>query len=358
MVIALIAPEVVVVWAMRQCWVARRLAQVHENRGWTQCHGFFAIMGGFTLSKDSKASRILMPDQLKSLSDADEISFPEITEKEIQDKSKGDGLSKGLAIVQTGWFVLQCIARGVERLPVTELEIVTLAFALLNFATYVLWWNKPLNVRCGVRIVSRASSGNGDGVDSKDDEKEEPEYTDWSVHMIARNAFKHIMSRARHYLGYIFHPFAASTGISVDFEGRRVKRMPTFYAGPGDDSEKAYTYFATGLVAMIFGAIHCIAWSFHFPSRTEQMFWRISSIVIVSTPTFYTLLLLLKVVFSSHWVSLHSLPKWVRALLLTFSLTLYVLARVTLLVLAVTSLRSLPSGAYQTVNWTTYIPHV
>jgi hypothetical protein len=30
---------------------------------------------------------------------------------------------------------------------ITELEILTLAFAVLNFATYGLWWNKPLDVQ-------------------------------------------------------------------------------------------------------------------------------------------------------------------------------------------------------------------
>ncbi|EEB99929.1 hypothetical protein MPER_00261, partial [Moniliophthora perniciosa FA553] len=30
---------------------------------------------------------------------------------------------------------------------VTELEIVTIGYALLNFGTYFLWWNKPLGVR-------------------------------------------------------------------------------------------------------------------------------------------------------------------------------------------------------------------
>ena len=37
---------------------------------------------------------------------------------------------------------------------------------------------------------------------------------------------------------------------------------------------------------------------------------------------------------------------------------LYVLSRVALLVIAFMSLRSLPPGAYETVHWTTFIPHV
>jgi hypothetical protein len=96
-------------------------------------------MGGFMLFDGDDLVRTLEPEEIQQLSQNGEIDFPRITENEIQDKSKGDGLSKGLVIVQTGWFLLQCITRGVERLPITELEIVTLAFAALNFVTYGLW---------------------------------------------------------------------------------------------------------------------------------------------------------------------------------------------------------------------------
>ena len=37
---------------------------------------------------------------------------------------------------------------------------------------------------------------------------------------------------------------------------------------------------------------------------------------------------------------------------------LYILARAVTLILAFTSLRGLPPGAYETVHWTTFIPHV
>ncbi|KAJ2929677.1 hypothetical protein H1R20_g7406, partial [Candolleomyces eurysporus] len=75
-----------------------------------------------------------------------------ITEEEIRDRSKGDELAKAFVIVQTTWFVVQCIARGVQRLTVTELEIVTLAYAALNGAMYFFWWDKPLDVQCPVVI--------------------------------------------------------------------------------------------------------------------------------------------------------------------------------------------------------------
>jgi hypothetical protein len=75
-----------------------------------------------------------------------------VTDDEIQDRSKGDELAKAFVIVQTTWFVVQCIARGVQRLTVTELEIVTLAYAALNGVMYFFWWDKPLDVQCPVVI--------------------------------------------------------------------------------------------------------------------------------------------------------------------------------------------------------------
>ncbi|TDL13387.1 hypothetical protein BD410DRAFT_735465, partial [Rickenella mellea] len=146
-VMALIAPELVIMWAMRQWVVSRRLAKEHHAEGWTQTHGFFALMGGFMLFDGKEALYTLVPEKLDELSKSGKIVFPDISKEDIQDRSKGDIISKGFVIIQTSWFVLQCIARGVEHLAITELELVTLAFAVLNLATYALWWNKPLNVQ-------------------------------------------------------------------------------------------------------------------------------------------------------------------------------------------------------------------
>ena len=38
------------------------------------------------------------------------------------------------------------------HLPVTELEVVALAFAALNIVTYAFWWNKPQNMGCAIRV--------------------------------------------------------------------------------------------------------------------------------------------------------------------------------------------------------------
>ena len=83
-----------------------------------------------------------------------QISFPTITAAEILDKGRGDFLSKAIAILQTIWFIVQCIARGAEGLALTELELITLALASLNGLMYYFWWDKPLGVLKPIRVYT------------------------------------------------------------------------------------------------------------------------------------------------------------------------------------------------------------
>lgn len=95
---------------------------------------------------------VLSPDTFFHLLASNQINYPRISEHEIQDRSKGDAFAKTVASLQTFWFVAQIIGRGIQHLPVTELEIVTLGYAVLNGVVYFLWWYKPLNVACPVPV--------------------------------------------------------------------------------------------------------------------------------------------------------------------------------------------------------------
>ena len=70
-----------------------------------------------------------------------------ITEEEISDRSKGDGLSKLIFMLQTSWFIIQCLSRHIQGLDLTQLELTTLAMASLNAFTWILWWKKPLGAK-------------------------------------------------------------------------------------------------------------------------------------------------------------------------------------------------------------------
>ncbi|KDQ49512.1 hypothetical protein JAAARDRAFT_165583 [Jaapia argillacea MUCL 33604] len=420
MLCALIAPELMIVWAMRQWFAAGRIAKKYEARKWTRTHGFFVQMGGFMLVDDQ--GRPIQPLILDDLDDLDGSEFPQITEIEIQDRSKRDPLSKALIMVQTTWFILQCVARSLQQLPITELESATLAFTILNFATYALWWSKPVDVRCPYPVrknrkpeiaprdeskeestekpkggsegshegSDREEEGNdglkGEGSSSKgykevnlnefDAEKGEDDDERGGgfsaavgrIHSKARNwlaelwSFVKMGSPVERILVIPFLPFVAvpmellisisDMDVSDPDDRKEQKRVPTFYAGETTDSELTQLILISSFIATAFGAIHCLAWHVQVQSPTQLLLWRVSSVTITSMP-----ILTVFAYKSKSADMLYPLEDVVEMLLL-LSPSMYIAARITLFVLTFTSLRSIPPGAYETVVWTTFVPHL
>ena len=307
------------------------------ERQWSTTHGFFIIMGGFHLFEHSSSNEgqcISQEDDnpLHPLGANDLLRYAESivmpTKVEIKDKGKSDWLAKSLVLLQTSWFVIQCIARAREHLPVTHLEIVTLAYAAMNFVIYIFWWNKPLNVNRPVRVFR----------------KFEPRVNKLTSE--SRNlAWKTIGKGLFTILTLIV------IGQDEDIDLGHEDRVPMFWANStGGDAA-----IADGIVlgvGVCFGAIHCIAWLFSFPTHTELLMWRISSVAITVLPIYVPLILLLGIV----------LENMDSGMVLYFGTLsggiLYIIARAVTLVLAFTSLRDLPPGAYETVHWTTFIPHI
>jgi hypothetical protein len=115
--------------------------------------------------------------------------------------------------------------------------------------------------------------------------------------------------------------------------------------------------FAGGAIATILGAIHCVAWFFQFPSHAEQLLWRIASLSITCSPMVIVFIALVGVQLYEREGKLEAVLGLFGAIIFGSSI-LYILSRVALLVIALMSLRSLPPGAYETVHWTIFIPHV
>ena len=87
---------------------------------------------------------------VKALLDAGLLQPPRPCE--IQDRSKSDWIAKSLVLVQITWFIAQCIGRRAQHLPLTELEVVTLAYTVVNVVIYAVWWEKPYHVAEPVRV--------------------------------------------------------------------------------------------------------------------------------------------------------------------------------------------------------------
>lgn len=127
---------------------------------WTTTHGFFILMGGFHQFDGDTPLVYLTPYNVADLIDNGLLIPP--SEDEIRDRSKSDSFAKALVIVQTLWFVMQAIARHIERLPITELEIATLAYTIPILGIYICWWDKPLGVSQPIQVQKSIWDGADD----------------------------------------------------------------------------------------------------------------------------------------------------------------------------------------------------
>ncbi|EPQ51385.1 hypothetical protein GLOTRDRAFT_96528 [Gloeophyllum trabeum ATCC 11539] len=369
MLIGIVAPELVVAWAARQWYVSRELQKRWNDRAaahgkpWSKTHAFFALMGGYVLYSDSHRPEVLDVDY-----DGDFRVFfassdrtASLKAEELADKGKKDWLAKTFAIIQTVWFVLQCIARAVQHITVSELELATCGFALLNAVTYFLWWNKPQGVRFPffVKIQEGPSPREPDGAPHETTARVEhslgkktgppPETgprTRWRPKLPSGvlYAFSEMAGNDR------LHSNNEITGTSV----------PTFYSGDRTPSRDDVAITLSVEFSIVFGAIHCLAWDFSFPSYLEAALWRSCALVITCMPAvrLLTYFVQQRTVAGKVLGRLGTGVMWVMRVVNHSMVVLYVSARFVLLVLVFTLLRSLPESTFQTVSWTSFIPHV
>lgn len=65
-------------------------------------------------------------------------SLQSVDDGEIEDKSKADGLVRLLAVLQVSWLAIQVVARRMNGVPPTPLEISTLAFSACAFVLHLV----------------------------------------------------------------------------------------------------------------------------------------------------------------------------------------------------------------------------
>ena len=151
----------------------------------------------------------------------------------------------------------------------------------------------------------------------------------------------------------------------------------------------------SSILTIIYSAFFLLGWNFYFPSRTEQILWRATSIATLSIAVAAVVCAAMSHHFiMSGWTDKRtelpeadtdaSLSSWYRKLsrsLQTFrnispekdpalsiplrvlmashgGVLLYIGSRLLIVVEDIISLRKLPSTAFQTVDWSQYIPHL
>ncbi|KAF8657418.1 hypothetical protein AX16_002215 [Volvariella volvacea WC 439] len=375
---ALVAPEMVIMWAIRQRIMAGRIAEQNKHRGWTRTHGFFVQMGGLMQRVDDggevtyRVAGVTTPSSPSVNWTA--VKIPRIPEKEIKDHGKGDLLAKVIVVLQTTWFVAQCIARHVQGLVLTEIELVTLAFATLNVVTYGVWWDKPLSIEYPIYFDE-----NGVRADGPEEKKSNDPWYRWfwtrkkeygyDVLEGGDEAQPHRQGVMKTiWIKGITTPFVAIFRPLADMieevgDGNRETSVHPFHASnmSGDDQSLAVIYGST--IGVVFGGIHLIGWNFQFPTLPELWLWRASSLVLTVVPFNLIIGYAFNIAFLK--TSNSSLERLYEGIVHVFlypigfvGAPLYFVARIVILSLAFFTLRDLSESAYENVRWTEFIPHI
>ena len=156
---------------------------------------------------------------------------------------------KTIACLQAGWLVIQCIGRQCQDLPITPLEIVTIAYAANAFLIYGLWWHKPLDIQVPIKVQSEEVPAQVSRINNN------------NVPCPSDSGFQVLKSRLR-----------VQACIVEAIENFTLR----LYSGVGD---MGVTGMASA-AAVALGAIHIAAWNGDFVSPIEEL-----SVLPVARPT-------------------------------------------------------------------------
>ncbi|KAF8315084.1 uncharacterized protein EI90DRAFT_3088889 [Cantharellus anzutake] len=303
----LISPELAVAGAWEDFSKAWRISKkCAEIQGWTLTHSYFVLMDGFV---DSSKQEVVKPDEDGNedpctlfekypgiIDKSGDHRKAAVTREQILDRSKGNFFAKFVVVLQLLWFTTQYVGRCASHLPRSQLEAMTLAYAALSILVYALWWYKPLDVHFPIHVTeeTRPNPPNSDAV------------TD---------------------------PILPKTENASN---------PTSPPAETIEATSLWIFLVTGI---LFGGVHCFAWSFPFPTRAEKLLWRISAIIITVSPG------------PVAWV-IERRGNIMVALSGALSMLIYPVARIILFTLTFTSLRSPPPALYRTTSWTSFLPHL
>lgn len=286
------------------------------------------------------------------------IDLPDISEEELGDRSKGDTLVKSIALLEITWLVIGLVARRVRGHPSTQLEVMTLALAACSMITYCFLICKPKDVAVPITIGAKrypkpsevltlANFGPTPWFDIILFEK-------WTT---GRTRFW-MPNTACHYVDY------KSNWLRIEWNRHGV------------------IWIGAVVGTSILGGLHTLAWESTFPTRTEEVGWRLASILTMAIPwaylilgnCFFSILILFarridktnrdsngnrtefgteSNPFSFLFDTVMRFPNYVRvhinsyyATISFFAISVYIAARLFLVVEAFRSLGFLPSAAY------------
>lgn len=403
--ISIMGPEYLLGFALGEWRSARAsVAHLRQLRGddkWSLKHAFFADMGGFMLRTSDGVKFFLDTRHIHWMLEHKVFSMEEfersfmIDGKAIDDRNKSDIFVRVLAVGQALWFCVDIIARGLQGLAVTTLEVTTIGIIVDSILVYYFWKDKPADVEyseivdIGMTLDEMISLEQDGRARSQPWFRTPLDFTSreiWSFNLIY------------HYLMNILKRRNKTSW--------REKQKNSL--GRRDENDVLPLNGISMAIALLstiaFMGTNFIAWDFHFPTVIEKRLWQTVScgliaITIIGMPIVHLkydsrgiermqekvrkrrkaledacvptkeaswrdrLVYHLKVrAMKMRNNSVDDDPNLDMSLFMAFGsafvFALYTAGRVYILVEDFIAFRALPVGAYKTVQWMAFLPHV
>lgn len=285
MAVAIIVPEFVTALAFNQWMQAWTLKNRLKTLSWTQA--WFCVSGGLRHSEispadpnvpgseegryrprivlfcDEKGTRLTPTEAILSASlPADEL---------ITAENKTDSLAKLIVVLQVTWFTVQCIARAAENLPISQLEIGTVAYVGCTILTTAFWWHKPQDIRLW------------------------KSYSDSEVATIDRAGLESDASTTQMCLGYYRLPnFAIDSELRARYQRAETGPQNRGYEWVNFNGKELFGFdgnairesICGAILASVLGSIHLAAWNLDFGTKFEKYGWRTGALIVTIVPMF------------------------------------------------------------------------
>lgn len=242
------------------------------------------------------------------------IPLPQPSEKDIKDKSKTSALVTLLSVIQILQLIIGLAVRGGKGQEISQLEVMTAAYAICAIAIYLLQWECPKDVGVPILVpaLRRASAED--------------------VLCISQ------LGRAGWWWGGML---------------RGKSHTISYLWTPGDSQSHN---IGTLIGFIIFGSLHSATWNFAFPTAAEREAWLIASLVITVVPV----VILMVVALLSRRVPDNTSNDsdslwlfWSLWPMITVSY-IFILARLLLIVEAFRSLYFAPPGVYKDTDFSSF----
>ena len=322
MFITLLCPEYVA-WIALEEWRRARKYRFVTSLGhgpWTMQEAFYIDMGGLQLLleaplhpslimtfggavEDVAYYTIRLDDLALLVSEGVLSSMPEIQSHDLEERSTMNHFAWIVTLLQVIRFVAVAFARIGGGLPISTLEVATLASIFCAAWIQYFWWNKPLDVRNVTTITL------------------DPDKVDNFVSCLPRLQFS-VPEQALAYAG------------KAEFT--------SFFHRIIENNERKRTMAYAVLIGCIFNSIHLSAWNLSFPSHFEHRLWQTASMGAC-------------VAFVMAWAATF-IPRRSGFLLAAFFSVVYCVSRAYLMAEIFAGLRSAPSALYQSPRWMNALP--